>query len=108
SLTALIGVAFGVWLVWHFGADQVGQAFLSAGWRGMLAISAAYFCSMTLSALAWRALFPPTPDTTLLVLWARWMRDAAANLLSVVPAIGEAVATRELTIHRVPLGFAVA
>ena len=108
TLAALVGVAFGVWLVLHFGADQVGQAFLSAGWRGMLAISAVYFCSIILGALAWRALFPATPDVTQLLLWARWLRESAANLLSVVPAIGEAVAVRELTIHRVPLGLAVA
>ena len=108
SLAALVGVAFGIWLVLHFGAEQVVEAFLSAGWQGMLAISAVYFASQILHALAWRALFPATSNTTRLLLWARWLRDAGANLLSVVPAIGEAIAIRELTRHQVPFGTATA
>jgi len=109
TLAALVGVAFGVWLVLHFGLEQVGEAFLSAGWQGMLAISAVYFVSLILCALAWRALFAaPPPNATRLLLWVRWLRDSTANLLAVVPAIGEAVAVRELTVHQVPLGMAAA
>jgi putative membrane protein len=109
SLAALLGVAFGVWLVLHFGVEQVGAAFLSAGWRGMLAISAVYFASLTLCAFAWRALyFAAPPKATRRFLWVRWLRDSTSNLLAVVPAVGEAVAVRELTLHHVPLGMAVA
>ncbi len=106
TLAALAGVAFGVWLVLHFGLEQVGEAFLSAGWQGMLAISAVYFVSLSMCALAWWALIL-TPTSPLFLLWARWLRDSTANLLAVVPAVGEAVAVRELT-FRVPLGMSVA
>ena len=41
-------------------------------------------------------------------MWVRWLRDSTANLLAVVPAVGEAVAVRELTFHQVPLGMAAA
>jgi putative membrane protein len=109
TLAALVGVAFGVWLVLHFGLEQVVEAFLSAGWQGMLAISAVYFASLTLCALAWRALyFAAPPKAARRFLWVRWLRDSTANLLAVVPAVGEAVAVRELTLHHVPLGMAVA
>lgn len=109
TFAALVGVAFGTWLVLHFGLEQIGEAFLSAGWQGILAISAVYFASLVLCALAWGALFVTcAPKTLRLLLWVRWLRDSAANLLAVVPALGEAVAARELTLHEVPLGMAVA
>jgi putative membrane protein len=109
TLAALVGVAFGVWLVLHFGLQQVGEAFLSAGWQGILAISAVYFASLTLCALAWRALyFAAPPKAVRRFLWVRWLRDSTSNLLAVVPAVGEAVAVRELTLNHVPLGMAVA
>ncbi len=109
TFAALVGVAFGTWLVLHFGLEQIGEAFLSAGWRGILAISAVYFASLFLCALAWGALFVSgAPKTLRLLLWVRWLRDSAGNLLGVVPALGEAVAARELTLHGVPTGLAVA
>ena len=68
-----------------------------------------YFASLALCALAWRALFiAAAPKTLRLLLWVRWLRDSAGNLLAVVPALGEAVAARELVLHEVPLGIAVA
>lgn len=108
TFAALVGVAFGTWLVLHFGLEQIGEAFLSAGWQGILAISAVYFASLAFCALAWGALFVAgAPKPLPLLLWVRWLRDSAANLLAVVPALGEAVAARELTLHGVPLGTAV-
>jgi putative membrane protein len=109
TLAALVGVALGIGLVLHFGLEQVGDAFLSAGWQGVLAISAVYFASLILCALAWRALLVKAPpNASLFLVWVRWLRDSTANLLAIVPAVGEAVAVRELTLHGTPLGTAVA
>lgn len=109
TLAALLGVALGIWLVLHFGLEQVGEAFLSAGWQGMLAISAVYFVSLALCAVAWQVLLiSQRANTSLIFLWVRWLRDSTANLLAIVPAVGEVVAVRELTLHGVPLGTAVA
>ncbi len=105
----MVGVALGIRLVLHFGLEQVGDAFLSAGWQGVLAISAVYFASLILCALAWRALLVKAPpNASLFLAWVRWLRDSTANLLAIVPAVGEAVAVRELTLHGTPLGTAVA
>jgi putative membrane protein len=106
TFAALVGIGLGIWLIIHFGLEQVGEAFLSAGWQGMLAISAVYFVSLSMCALAWWALIL-TPISPLYLFWTRWLRDSTANLLAVVPAVGEAVAVRELT-FRVPLGIGVA
>jgi putative membrane protein len=106
TFAALVGIGLGIWLIIHFGLEQVGEAFLSAGWQGMLAISAVYFVSLSMCALAWWALIL-RPISPLYLFWTRWLRDSTANLLAVVPAVGEAVAVRELT-FRVPLGIGVA
>ena len=109
TFVALVGVALGVWLILYFGLEQVGEAFLSAGWQGVLAITAVYFVSLVLCALGWRMLLTnAAPNASLLLLWVRWLRDGTANLLAVVPAAGEIVAVRELTLHDVPLGMAAA
>jgi putative membrane protein len=109
TFAALVGVALGVWLILYFGLEQVGEAFLSAGWQGVLAIAAVYFASLILCALAWRMLHVnAAPNASLLLLWVRWLRDGTANLLAVVPAAGEIAAVRELTFHDVPLGMAAA
>jgi putative membrane protein len=109
TFAALVGVGLGIWLILHFGLEEVGEAFLSAGWQGMLAISAVYFVSLALCAFAWRALLVKAPpNASLLFLWVRWLRDSTANLLAVVPAMGEVVAVRELMLHEIPLGMAAA
>jgi putative membrane protein len=109
TFAAVVGVAFGLWLILHFGLEQVGEALLSAGWQGMLAISAVYFASLIMCAVAWRALLVKAPpNASLFFVWVRWLRDSTANLLAVVPAMGEVVAVRELTFHEIPLGMAAA
>jgi putative membrane protein len=109
TFLALAGVALCIWLVVHFGLEQVGEAFLRAGWQGVLAISAVYFASLILCALAWWALHVKAHSIAALsFLWARWLRDSTANLLAVVPAAGEVVAVRELMLHGEPLGMAAA
>jgi putative membrane protein len=109
TFAALVGIGLGIWLILHFGLEQVGEAFLSAGWQGMLAISAVYFVSIIFCALAWQALLVQAPpNATFFMFWARWLRDSTANLLAVVPAAGEVVAVRELMAHGVPLGTAAA
>ena len=109
TLAALAGLALGIGLILHYGLEPVGEAFLSAGWQGMLAISAVYFVSLWLCAVAWRLmLVRQRGNMAFTFFWVRWLRDSAANLLAIVPAVGEVIAVRELTVHGVPLGTAVA
>ena len=109
TFVALVGVALGVWLILHFGLEQVGEAFLSAGWQGVLAITAVYFVSLvSVRARVADAADERGSECLARSLWVRWLRDGTANLLAVVPAAGEIVAVRELTLHDVPLGMAAA
>jgi putative membrane protein len=109
TAAALLGVAFGTWLVLHFGLEQVTQAFFSAGWEGMLAVSAVYFASVAICGVAWQMLLVEwRRGMTLAFFWARWLRDSTNNLVGLVPAMGEVAAGRELTLHGLPAGVAAA
>jgi putative membrane protein len=109
TVAALLGVVFGIWLILHFGLDQVGQAFLSAGWQGMLAVSAVYFASLALCAGAWQALLVSRhSNMAIAFFWARWLRESTNNLIAIVPAMGEMVGVRELTLRGLRVGTAAA
>jgi putative membrane protein len=109
ALLALAGISLATALVLYFGSDQVGEAFLAAGWRGLAAMTAAYFASLVLCGVAWRRLIVSPPrNATLICYWTRWLRDSVANILAVLPATGEAVAARELTINGLGFGSAIA
>jgi putative membrane protein len=109
AVTAIAGVALGTALILYFGLEQVGDAFLTAGWRGLAAMTVAYLASVVLCALGWRALFiAPPRRATRIAHWARLLRDSVANILAIVPAAGEVVAARELTILGLTSGSAVA
>ena len=56
TLFALAGIALATALILYFGSAQVGEAFLTAGWRGLAAMTGVYFASLILCALAWRCL----------------------------------------------------
>jgi putative membrane protein len=107
ALCALAGIGAGTALVLYFGLEQVGTAFLTAGWKGLAAMTGVYLVSVILCSLAWRFLLvAPVRNAILLCHWARLLRDGVANILAVVPAAGEIVAARELATYGVRLGAA--
>lgn len=109
ALCALAGIGLGTALIFYFGLDQVGAAFLTAGWRGLAAMTAVYAAAVVLGALAWQQLIiAPPRNVTFLFQWARILRDSVGNILAVVPAAGEIVAARELAIHGIKPGVAAA
>lgn len=109
TIFALVGIAFATALILYFGSAQVGDAFLTAGWRGLAAMTGVYFVSLILCALAWRCLIStPHRNTTLSCHWARLLRDSVGNILAIVPAAGEVVAARELSIFGLNPGAAAA
>jgi putative membrane protein len=109
ALAALAGITAALALVLYFGSADVGKAFLAAGWRGLAAMTLVYFASVLLLAPAWRALIvAPIRNPTLVCLWGRLLRDGASHILAVVPAAAEAISARELTMHGVGSGAAIA
>jgi putative membrane protein len=106
-LSALIGVGLGAGLVLYYGLSETGEAFLTAGWQGLAAISAVHLMSLALCALAWRVLITaPLARPLRACLWARWLRDGIGNVLPIFPAAGEVAAARELALAGLPVGLA--
>lgn len=107
ALCALAGIGLGTALILYFGLEQVGEAFLTAGWRGLAAMTGVYFAALVVCALAWRQLaIAPPRKATLIFHWARLLRDSVGNILAVVPAAGEIIAARELAIYGFSAGSA--
>jgi putative membrane protein len=107
-LAAMAGIALATCLVLYYGLAEVGDAFLTAGWRGIAAITAVHLISLVFCALAWRVLMTVSkpPHVDMLFLWARWVRDSVGNVLAIVPGAGEVAGARELSLHSVRLGVA--
>lgn len=106
-LSAAVGIALGIALVLYYGLSDVGEAFLTAGWQGLLAVSAVHIVSLLLCALAWQVLVPGEKNGTFRAcLWARFVRDGVGNVLPIFPAAGEVVAARELALSGVAAGAA--
>jgi putative membrane protein len=107
ALGALAGIGLGTALILYFGLEQVGDAFLTAGWRGLAAMTGVYGAALIVCALAWRQLtIAPPRNATLILHWARLLRDSVGNILAVVPAAGEIIAARELAIFGFSAGSA--
>jgi len=109
ALLAIAGVGLAIGLILYFGSAQIADAVLTAGWRGLAAMTGFYLAASLLCALAWRLLLvAPPPGATLIVIWARLMRDSVANILAVVPMAGEIVAAREMIVYGLAPGAAIA
>jgi putative membrane protein len=106
-LAGATGLLLTLGIVVYFDVSDIAQAFLSAGWRGILFLTLAHGASLILCAMAWRALlveeFQPSVSVC---LWARWLRDSIGNILALLPVAGEVISARELTFHGVRGGMA--
>jgi putative membrane protein len=109
ALCAFAGVAIAMGFVIYFGFEQVGEAFLAAGWQGLAAMTLASFASVFLCACAWHTLLlAPIKNSLAVFYWARLLRESAGNILAVIPGAGEAIAARELTFFGMRSGPAAA
>jgi putative membrane protein len=89
-------------LVAYFGLEEVGDAFLAVGGRGILAIALIHALPLALCGFAWAALLPGAfPAGALLCTWARWVRESVGSLLGILPVAGEIVGLRILALHGV-------
>jgi len=76
----------------HFGIHDVTLALSSVGWSGLGWITIAHLPSLLLAALAWRVLAVGARAPAFgAFVCARWIRDAAGNVMAVAPLAGEAV-----------------
>lgn len=104
AVSAMAGVALAIGLMVYYGIADIGDAILTAGWRGLLAICAVHAVSVVLCALGWSILLAHDTNVPFRAfLWARWLRDGIG---AIMPAAGEVIAARELSLRGAASGKA--
>ena len=99
----LIGLALAVGVALWCGLADVAGALAQAGWLGLLAVSAFHLVPKALCGAAWWTLLPRGSGGGLAgAIGFRWLRDAANDMLSVVPAAGELAAIRAMALRGIP------
>ena len=100
------GLAVAGGLVADFDSAAIGSAFAVLGGKGVLALILYRLIPAGLCALAWRVLAPEATLSAFVA--ARLSRDGVASLLPLMPAGGEVVGARMLTLAGIEAVVAVA
>src|SRR3979411_2475397 len=108
-IIAALGFALALYLVMYVGLGAVFAAAIAVGWGGF-AILCLYALALFLPlGAAWHVLTPDSPFAELKVfVWARMVRDAAAEVLPFSQLGGIVLGARAAILHGVatPLAFA--
>jgi len=98
GIAAVAGLFLAIGLVVHQGFSDVTNAMLSIGWSGLLVITLYHFIPIIFSSVGWKVLLPEEerPATSTFIL-ARWVREAANDLLPVAQIGGQIIGARVLT-----------
>ncbi len=103
----LLGLLLTVLLVVHFGASSIAAALRTAGFTGLVIITAAHLLLIALMGIAWWVLVPDR-SRLWVFLWGRLMRDSAAELLPLSQVGGYVIGARAVTLHGVGRAVAAA
>ena len=95
-LVFLAGSALAAFLVLRAGLPGILKALGQVGWSGFALMTLAQALSLVLCAGAWRVVSEAASLPAYVA--ARWVRDGASNLLGFIPAFGEVVSARALTL----------
>lgn len=107
GLAALAGLLLAIGLIAHHGFEAVGEAILTAGLWGLLAVTLYHLVPLTFSSLGWWSLLDPAwRAPAILFIWVRLIREAVNNLLPAGQIGGEVVGARVLTFRGVRPGIA--
>ena len=101
------GLALTILLVLHFGATAVAAALGAAGVAGLAIIAAVHLAAIVLMGFAWW-LLARAAGKPLVFVWARLMRDSAAEVLPLSQVGGYVLGARALVLHGVGAAVAVA
>jgi glycosyltransferase 2 family protein len=101
------GLALTILLVLHFGAPAVAAALGAAGFAGLAVIAAVHLAAIVLTGFAWW-LLGREAGKPLVFVWARLMRDSAAEVLPLSQVGGYVLGARALVLHGVAAAVAVA
>lgn len=95
-LLFLAGVALAAGLAIHAGLSGVGAVLAQVGWAGLGLICLIHLAALLLCAAGWRCVTDKASFAA--CLGARWIRDGSSNLVGFIPAIGEVISARALTL----------
>ena len=96
AIAFLAGVALATALAVHAGLGATLQAMAAIGWFGLAKVCALQLLALALCGLAWWAVTHGAGLRACLV--SRWIRDGATNLVGFIPAVGEGISARALTV----------
>ena len=103
-----LGLALALYLVTHVGVGAVFSAALSVGWGGF-AILCLYSVGVSLLlGRAWYVLLPHSSTRPWVLVWARMVRDAAADVLPFSQLGGLVLGVRAAILHGVATSLAFA
>lgn len=100
------GLALAAWLVVHFGAPAVAEALRTAGWTGLVAISAFHLIASALMGLAWWRL--RRTGKRWVFVWGRLVRDAGSEVLPLSQIGGSLLGARSVVLHGIESAVAFA
>lgn len=101
-LIAALGLALALYLFAHVGFAAVLSAAVAVGWGGFFLLCALSLATLPLLGSAWYSLLPAALGRRFWVLlWARCVRDAAAEVLPFSPLGGMVIGARAALLHGV-------
>jgi putative membrane protein len=107
-IPAALGLACMLYLFMHVGPEAVFAAAVGVGWGGF-AILCLYAVGLFLIlGAAWRVLLPSSPNTLWILVGARMIRDAAAEVLPFSQLGGIVLGTRAAILHGIPHSLVLA
>lgn len=106
AAAAIAGIAAIVALIGYFGIGAVWHSLRAIGVRGFAAICVIHLILIAVMGLAWQALLPGTPASK--TIWARLLRDSAAEALPLSQVGGFVVGARVLSLFGVPAAVSTA
>jgi putative membrane protein len=102
-----LGVALAAYLVKFVGFAAVFSAATTVGWRGFLLLCLCGMALFPLLGTAWYTLLPDAPLSYLgVTIWARMVRDSAAEVLPFSQLGGIALGARAAALHGMPAPLA--
>jgi putative membrane protein len=108
-IIAGLGLALAFYLVIYVGLDAVFSAAVAVGWSGFAILCLYSLALFLLLGAAWHVLLPDSSLAALKVfVWARMVRDAAAEVLPFSQLGGIVLGARAAILHGVPPPFAFA
>lgn len=96
----VVGLAVIAALVGYFGAGAVVRSLVAIGWIGFAAVCAIHLLLIAVAGVAWGALLPGARLWQ--AMWARLIRDSAAEALPLSQVGGYVLGGRALTVAGVP------